>query len=562
MAKSKPTTDPTTVTITNFSGRLTRIINGDLNSGFAKFTTSFGYDPFSKPLNLTWLEQATPIASVISSEVLLTAKVRNEGSGPVVYAIGSSRGAYQIAPATASSPNADSVIGIGSVAANSPSFNYGASLEFFGTPEKMYVSSDGQINAFPISSVTTGAFGGDAIVGSANFFVQNTYHPLKPFQGNLTFGNGPTIGAIGTTNTVISSQIGMSVGSTGRVQTLYSQLNPPFPPEKNVMDLDVSPDYNYLLITSSEVAPENIVTLADDRQTVVPGGGDIFQWNGSDVATTAGLQVPAQALTALQSYLQKNMMFANDTFGLSVGDGVDKLLYLPGNKAPLSNATGVNGDFLFWMSTELATDNSTIYASLYYYGQLDQETPVGIYRLLRYSTLLPAGYVYQVPLNVLVTNLFKSINNTITSISTFGYGKHYFSTIEVSNTITTNRLNRFLVTSSGTGTPQLGVYETQTQLFSKRIDVSQIRVYTEPMVAGNAFQLDVIGADGSVVSNGTFTYHFGDITDPQSGSSAVERINFNPDSKTQYSLGIRLTNLGTTNMTVKKIEIDISQEGK
>lgn len=557
---AKPT-QPPPIVITNFSGRLTRIINGDLNSGFAKFTNSFGYDPFSKPLNLTWFEQPTPIASVIS-DVLLVSKVRNEVGNPIVYAVGSDKHMYQIQPSSASNPNLDSVIGIGSVAVNSPSFNYGASMEFFGTPERLYVSSDTQINSFPISSITTGAFGGDAIVGSAPFFVNNTYHPLKPFQGNLTFGNGPTIGTIGTTNTITSSIIGMSVGQLGATQNLYSALNPPFPPEKNVMDLDISPDYNYLLITSSEVSPENIITLADDRQTVTQGNGDIFQWNGSDAATTAGLTIPAQALTALQTYLQKNLMFANDTFGLSIGDGVNKILYLPGNKAPLPNATGVNGDFLFWMSTELATDNSTIYASLYYWGQLDQETPVGLYRILRYNTALPAGYVYQVPMNTLISNLFKSINNAITSISTFAYGKHYFSTIEVSNTITTNRLNRFLVTNTGTGTPQLGVYETQTQLFSKRIGVSQVRVYTEPTVAGNAFQLDIVGADGSIVPNGTYTYRFGDITDPQSGATSIERINFNIDAKTQYSLGIRITNLGTTNMTIKKIEIDVMNEGK
>ena len=47
-----------TIEITNFQGRLTRILNGELNSGFAKFTTSFGYDPFSKPMNLTWAEVA------------------------------------------------------------------------------------------------------------------------------------------------------------------------------------------------------------------------------------------------------------------------------------------------------------------------------------------------------------------------------------------------------------------------------------------------------------------------------------------------------------------------
>jgi hypothetical protein len=100
------------------------------------------------------------------------------------------------------------------------------------------------------------------------------------------------------------------------------------------------------------------------------------------------------------------------------------------------------------------------------------------------------------------------------------------------------------------------VYETQTQLFSKRVALSQIRVYCEPVVAGNAFQLDVIDVDGNPVQNGTFTYTYGDPADKN------ERINFNPGNKTMYGLGIRVTNTGSTNMTIKKIEIDYSEEGK
>ena len=52
-----------TIVITNFGGRLTRILNGDMNFRFAKFATSWGYDPFSKPMNLTWLPTPNDISA-------------------------------------------------------------------------------------------------------------------------------------------------------------------------------------------------------------------------------------------------------------------------------------------------------------------------------------------------------------------------------------------------------------------------------------------------------------------------------------------------------------------
>ncbi len=123
-------------------------------------------------------------------------------------------------------------------------------------------------------------------------------------------------------------------------------------------------------------------------------------------------------------------------------------------------------------------------------------------------------------------------------------------------------LYRFLITSSGTGTPQLGVYETQTQLFSKRITVKQIRVYTEPTATGNGFQVDCIGSDGTIITNGTSTYTFAAGSDPTLLQGALERIDFNPKMGSTYALGLRITNTGTTNMTIKKIEVDWMPSGK
>lgn len=63
-----------TIEITNFGGRLTRILNGEMNSGFSKFANSFGYDPFSKPMNLTWFEQPVDITGPITDLIVAAKK--------------------------------------------------------------------------------------------------------------------------------------------------------------------------------------------------------------------------------------------------------------------------------------------------------------------------------------------------------------------------------------------------------------------------------------------------------------------------------------------------------
>lgn len=546
---------PETIVITNFSGRLTRIINGDLNSGFAKFKTSYGYDPFSKPLNLTWGSSPTSIVSGIS-DTWLAAKTRFESAATTqyVYAVGSTGKIYKMQPNTLNNPNLNSVIGIGSVAVGSPSFNYGASIEFFGNPPRVYVGADSQINSFPVSSISAG-FAGEAVVGNkATYTVRG--RTLKQFQGKLAFGNGPTFGLIDSSNTIVSSVRGVSIGSENK--NTYSEIDPALGGENYVRDIDVTPDYNYLLLTASTTSPEDLLTIASDRQTAAGGDGNLFQWNGTDGTVTTGTAVPSQTLTALQTYLQRNIFFGNDAFGLTVSDGVQKILGLPSNKSPLPYATGVNGNFTHWASIETDIDNNKMYGSLYYFGQLDQENPHGLYRLLRFETTLTNGYVYQVPVNILVNNNYDTINNAITAVQSLGYGKHLISAIELTGGSGTlnHRLYNFVVSPDDGLTPQLGVYETQTQLFSKRIDVKQIRVYTEPVASGNGFKLEMIGSGGAVLTNGTYTYTHGDPVD------ANERINFNPNATTGYALGIRITNTGTTNMVIKKVEVDFDYSGK
>lgn len=553
-----------TIEITDFSGRLTRRLNGDLNSGFAKFTTSFGYDPFSKPGNLTWFEAATDItASVVGMTGLpLAAKARAELLAPAtqyVYLITSTGQLAKIQPNKSGSPNIPNYdIGsvLGTLTDGSPTFNFGASMDFYNSPssvagefKKIYVGSDTRVSSIGFDGSNDTSIGAGGYLG-------NSFRPLKQFIGKLFFGNGNTIGAIDSTGTVTSSIIGTGQGN------LYSEWNPPLPVEMKVHDIDSSIDGNYLLVTSSGISNEKLTEVGDDVQASASSEGRLDLYNGTDTTTTAFSSVPSYAVSALQTYLDKNIFFSNDSFGSSLSNGSEKILTLPNNKSPLPNATLVNGNFISWVCPELAPDLSTQVASMYYFGSLDQENPPGLYRVLRYSATLLNGIVYQTPLNILTNNKYISLSSDLLSISTFGYGKHYFSVMNVSSVATQNRLIRFLITPTGTGSPPSGVaYETQTQLFSKKITVKQIRVYCEPTVASNSFSLSLIGGDGSILTNGTGTYTYAAGTNITLLQGALERIDFNLTPST-YAMGVRITNLGSTNMTIKKVELDWTEQGK
>ena len=338
-----------------------------------------------------------------------------------------------------------------------------------------------------------------------------------------------------------------------------SVLSPALPANTFVRDAGVTPDGNYISIASSEIPTEQ-QDLSGDVGSYKTGAGYLFNWNGIDDGITNYRSFPSHAITSFKTYMNNQYLFSNDSFGMSLGNGNQKILTLTNNRSAIPNAIVSDGNFISWVTREV--DNNTLKASLYYFGGLDSENPSGLWRLFRQSASQANGFMYTTPFHLLVNNKFTGLNNTQSSVFVDAYGKQYFSTYEYKTGAIKYKLYRFLVTPTGIGTPTLGVFETQTQLFSKRIAVKQIRVYTEPTVANNGFQLDLIGSDGAVITNGTFTYSFASGSDETRLQGALERINFNPAMKDVYALGVRITNTGTVNMTVKKVEVDYEYSGK
>lgn len=524
--------------IDNFRGSLTRILNGDLNSGFAKFSSSWGYDPFSKPMNLTWLEKETdldPNASVIT-DLLLAAKVRVESQIPYVYAIGNSANFYKIQASgfigSIGSPNVDTPVLLSNLSALSPApdFTYGSSIEFYGSAPHVYISSKQQI-----SVVNTNGTGTGTVFTDATF--TGLAVPLKQFQGKLYFGNGNNIGEIDSTETV----------------TTYTKLSPALPSGFFVKDLDVTPDGNYLLISGNFVSAEQFGPNADIQQT----GSDsfVFRWNGIDTGITAYTQYPSTQITANQSTLNAEITFGADITGTFVSSNGNKELTLPNNKSPYLNATISTNNFITWFAPEIVSGTSAV-ASLYYYGALDSEVKKGLWRLLRSSPATTNGYIYDVPINIITNNYYRVANQTGNAVVTGGYGKHYFSTYDYNGSVTKYKLYRFLTTPTGSGIPTLGTYETQTEIFSNKVTIRQIRVYTDPTVTGNAFQISVIGNDNTAITNGVKSYSFSAGSDPTLLQGSFDRVDFDCEIAPTYAVGIKIDQTGTTNMNIKKIEID------
>lgn len=524
-----------TLEITNFGGRLTRYVNGDINSGYAKFTSSWGYDPFSKPGNLTWNYQPTDIKGAVITDAIVAGTFNFLNKFTF---LGDSGRLYEIQPTNGggTAPLNDSPSVLASF--NAGNFIDGgflmAGLTHISNAQSILGTSDTKL--FKISS------------DGAAFSIIGTFD-----NGNVGLGPHPMVKFLGKTYVGDANQI---KEVTGFAITNTAVLSPALPEDLFIVDLDLTPEGDYMVITATRAAGR---PLDRSTGTIRPNNSAesyTFYWNGTDESVTAVKTLPSWPTASFANFLDKQYVTQQDAFGMALYQGNTKLLTLPNNVFPSANAFNSNGNFLMWTSAETTgTVNNSVAASgtfisLYYYGQLDAENQQGLYRMLRITPT--AGAAYSSAYNDMI-NCFYQQGSTVA-----GWGKHYITTQEInsSGTSAATHFYRWVLAPAANTEPVLGVYETQTQLFSKKISISQIRVYVEPTIAGNGFQLDIIGADGNPIANGSFTYAFGG---PINNS---ERINFDPAVNTMFSFGIRITNTGTTNMTFKKVEIDYSESGK
>lgn len=538
--------------ITNFAGRLTRQNFGDINSGFAKYDSSWGYNPFFSPGSLTWMKAAGDLSSIITDgSLILAAQSRVESGVQQTYAISNQGTLWKITGegggATLLTP-----LSIGT-----PTFNYGGTLRFFGG--KIYIGHDKGVTRINFDGSSETQIG----TWDSSHYVQNTYRPLQDFSGSLYVGN---------TTDGTSINIGQ-IDSTLTI-TNYSKLSPPLGTvgSNYVRDLDITPDFTYLSISVSNIAPENMAAVNDTTNTA-SGTSEKFYWNGQDAGYTNGVSLPGFGITALNTFGPYEYSMMYDTFGTALYEEGKKRWTLRNMKSPFPNGVESTGNFLTWVTPEMYwnqdTQSGRMMGGLFYYGSLDDEVGAGLWRLNRWTSSNAAGQIYQAPFNHFTTNRYVSTNSGIPPLTQVdSNGTHLFSYMDYIGSGTTNKFYYFYAAPPddspvGWVGACAGVYETQTQLFSQKQTVKQVRVYTSPTVASNGFNVDIIGSNGTIVSvTNPMTYTFAAGTDDTKLQGAQTRIDFNPNMAPDYGIGIRITNTGGNNMSINKIEIDMAPMGK
>lgn len=528
-----------TLPINNFQGRLTRYKDGDINSGLAKYDTTFGNDPFTNPGNLTWFEAPSRIDSggSVITDLIMASRPRLESGITYVYAIGHTGRLYkiQVNDPTNYLPNYDNPVLLATLTSNSPTFKYGASIQFFGSTERIYIGHDIGVTRIDFNGAN------ETFVGTPASYTANVPRPSVNFAGKLYFGNGTNLAEIDSTATVTS----------------YSKLTPAFPVGTQVRDIDVSPDGNYVQIVVSRVPQADMTVTTQDTSSLSSGDSYFIYWNGTDPGYTSYNPYNSYSLSTNTSFGPYSYTMGYDLGGAAIYAGGSKIISLPNSLSPNFSAMFSTGNLLGFAAPE--NDSSVLKGSLLTYGNYDREIPEGLFRFFRVSAGSPQTDIIQMPVCAIVSNLFYGSSSAGYSQNLVGSAKLYFSTLETSSAPTTAyKLYKFTTVPTGLGTAIGGVYETQTQLFSKKITVKEVRAYIEPLVANNSFRIDLIGSDGGVIPNSAYTFTAG------SGADVVgnDLCRYNPAINRTYALGVRITNLGSANMVFTKIEIDYEQAGE
>lgn len=534
--------------IDNFTGRLTRDNIGDMNSGMAKYPTTFGNDPFTNISNLTWLEQPIQIdhAASVITDCITAARPRLESGITYVYAIGHTGRLYkiQVNQPSGYNPNLDTPLLLTTLTQNGGSgnpinFRYGASIQFYGATEKIFVGGD--------AGVTKVNFDGTAETYLGTPTVVNCPRPSVNFLGVLYFGNGNNLIAVDSTETIITN----------------TKLTPALDQGMQVRDLDISVDGNYVHIVASKIAAPDMTVGTQDTSSLSSSDSAVYFWNGIDQGVTSKTSFNSYLINANTSFGSNTYTTGYDFGGAAIYTSGQKIVTLQNATAPTPNAVFSSGNMLGIANAEIT--NGFLTGAVLMYGQYDFEKPKGLYRFLRQSAEGAQTDILNIPYCSTVSNLFYGSSYSGYTNNQVGSAKIYFSTVESNATTTKYKFYKFITFPTGTGDALNGVYETQNStsfhlfrsVVSKKFKPTLIRLYAEPMTTNVQFRVDIIGSDGNPMSGGskTVTIGSGDWVNGQ------DSIWYTPQTEPTYSMGIRITNLGIVNWTLVKMEVEYEDFG-
>lgn len=531
-----------TLVIDNFRGNLTQYQNGDINSGNAFFYNTGGNDPFTHPGRLSWSRagvQIDPNEDVIQ-DLILAGKERVESGILYVYCIGHTGRLYkiQVNDPTTFDPDYDNPVLLTTLVAGTPTFTRGAFIDFFGATDRIYIGHD--------KGVTRVDFNGanETVVGVLGSWTQTVPRPLKQFVGKLYIGNGANLAEIDSTATV----------------TTYAKLSPAFPAGTQVRDIDVSSDGNYLHSVVTRLALPDMTTITQDATQTASADSYIFKWNGTDAGYTAYDTFPSFSLTANTMFGSNQYTFGYDQSGAALYNPTEKIISLQEIPSVQPNAVTNTGNIVNWL-TPLPYEGG-MEADMGIYGSFDLDVGTGYwYPFFQFPTGDETDVV-QVPFCLSISNFGIGASTNGYTDGIFGSPKMYFSTLETSYLPTTKyKFYKWAPPSSlffSQGEVLEGaLYQTQNQIFSKKVTIKEVRIYAAPWVANNSFSIDLIGSNGEPMTGGSKTF--------TAGSNLTIGDDFawySPDCAPTYAIGVLITNLGTANHIISKIEIDYSIGGQ
>lgn len=532
-----------TLVIDNFKGSMTPYSNtSNINNGRSYWIDVFGYDPFTRPGDLTWNESPEQIdpAGAVITDLILAMKSRLESGIVYVYAIGHTGRVYkiQVNDPTTYNPDYDNPVLLATLTSGTPTFTRGASMDFFGSTERIYISHD--------KGVTRIDFNGsnETVVGVEASWTQNVPKPLQQFLGKLYVGNGTNIAEIDSTATVAS----------------YAKLTPAFPIGSQVRDIKLSREGNYINIVSTRAALPDITSIAADTSLLVPTDSYVFKWNGIDTGYTSLITYPSVILTSNVLFGDSEYTMGYDSYSQAVYSPIRKLLTsLPQVVAdsPGPNAVVSTGNLLMWVSNLNIFGVSS--AMFLMFGSLsDYDIEPGFWSMNTATALSPQTDVVRVPAMSVVSNIAATPSGNGYADNLSGTPKLYYSTIEASSAPSTAyRFFKWYMYPTGLGTPLEGIFQTQNQIFSKKVAIKEIRVYGDPWVANNEFTVSLVGSGDVVLPNSSQTFTAG--TNLTVGEDFAW---YNPSCPPTYSMALRIANSGTSNFVINKVEIDYTQAGK
>lgn len=540
-----------TLTVTNWQGSMTEYVNGDVNSGRTNVIESFGANPFSNPNSLTWNLNPVQIDSngSVITDLIVAGKERLENGILYVYAIGSTGRLYKIQvnnPATYN-PDYDNPVLIATLAINAPTFTRGGFMTFYGATPKIYIGHDMGVTSINFDGT------GEAFVGILGSWIQSVPRPIQEFIGVLYVGNGPNLASIDSTLTVTS----------------YTKLAPGFPSNSQVRDIDVSPDGTYLEAVVSNLPFGDITNPLPDIVSTASSESYIFKWNGTDLGYTSFNTFPSFSLNANILFQNYQYTFGSDQYGSAIFNPLEKRLTEPEVQPAMPNAIASTGNLVSWIAPFYFNGNLFLLNNIF--GSLDWEINLGYWTNFILNATGTETDINRVPCQIPVSNFGLGASTNGYPNGIFGTGKIYFSTLETSSLPTTKyKFYKWepIATSavSAVGTAIQGVYQTQTELLSKKVELKEIRIYSEPWAAGNSFMIDIIGSDNNPIAGASKTFvaaapnSLGQAGDGEC-TIGEDFAWYTPQASPTYAIGLRVTNLGDVNHVINKVEIDYAAIG-